>query len=223
MHFVDPQNYLYIMRTFLNHVKNETLDEIKTSLENLWQGMIQLSEFFQYSFVLILKRKCLVRASRVRCGESGTPSIIIYTRWSSRRYKLGCDAPVMQSTPAHIPTSPILPPHPFYLLNPLSTTPFLQHAQPLIQLIFSPHLFSLPTHFSSPLPCLFPLPPHKNRHNIFFQLQNRLQQHKIGPVVFKYGNKLHDDNTRLTCYSFNRSASFCESITLKSVINYLID
>ena len=56
--------------------------------------MIQLSEFFQYSFVLILKRKCLVGASRVRCQESGTPSTIIYTRWSSRRYELGCDAPV---------------------------------------------------------------------------------------------------------------------------------
>ena len=34
------------MMTFLNHIKNETLDEIKTSLENLWQRMIQLSEFF---------------------------------------------------------------------------------------------------------------------------------------------------------------------------------
>ena len=82
------------MRTFLNQIKNETLDEIKTSLENLWQRMIQLSEFFQYLFVVVLKRKCLVGASRVRCGESGTPSTIIYTRWSSRRYKLGCDAPV---------------------------------------------------------------------------------------------------------------------------------
>ena len=38
------------MRTFLNHIKNETLCEIKTSLENLWQRMIQLSEFFPYSF-----------------------------------------------------------------------------------------------------------------------------------------------------------------------------
>ena len=55
------------MRTFPNHIKNETLDEIKTSLENFWQRMIQLSEFFQYSFVLILKRKCLAGASRVRC------------------------------------------------------------------------------------------------------------------------------------------------------------
>ena len=82
------------MRTFLNHIKNETLDEIKTSLENLWQQMIKLSEFFQCSFVLILKRKCLVRASRVRSGESGTPSTIIYVRWSSRRYELGCDTPV---------------------------------------------------------------------------------------------------------------------------------
>ena len=55
--------------------------------------MIQLSEFFQYSFVLILKRKCLVGASRVRFGESGTPSTIIYRRWSSRRYELGYHAP----------------------------------------------------------------------------------------------------------------------------------
>ena len=85
------------MRTFLNHIKNETLDEIKTSLENLWQQMIQLSEFFQCSFVLILKRKCLVRASRVRSGESGTPSTIIYVRWTSRRYELGCDTPVVSS------------------------------------------------------------------------------------------------------------------------------
>ena len=59
--------------------------------------MIQLSEFFQYSFVLILKRKCLVRANRVRCRESGTPSTIIYTRWSSRRFELGCDAPVCET------------------------------------------------------------------------------------------------------------------------------
>ena len=86
---------VHIMRTFLNHIINVTLDEIKTSLENLWQRMIPLSEFFQYSFVLILKRKCLVRASRVRCGESGTPSTIIKTQWSSRRYELGCDAPVV--------------------------------------------------------------------------------------------------------------------------------
>ena len=83
------------MRTFLNHIKNLTLDKIKTSLENLLQRMIQLSEFFQYSFVLILKRKCLVGASRVRCWESDTPSTIIYTQWSIRRYELGLDAPVL--------------------------------------------------------------------------------------------------------------------------------
>ena len=94
------------MRTFLNHIKNETLEEIKTSLENLWQQMIQLSEFFQYSFVLILKRKCLVRASRVRSGESGTPSTIIYVRWSSRRYELGCDTPVCTTTQSITGTCP---------------------------------------------------------------------------------------------------------------------
>ena len=65
------------MSTFLNHIKNETLDEIKTSLENLWQRMIQLSEFFQYSFVLILKRKCLVGASRVRCGEGFVGRVVL--------------------------------------------------------------------------------------------------------------------------------------------------
>ena len=61
-------------------MKNEILDEIKTSLENLWQRMIQLSEFFQYSLVLILKQKCLVGASQVRFGESGSPSTIIFSR-----------------------------------------------------------------------------------------------------------------------------------------------
>ena len=45
--------------------------------------------------MLILKRKCLVRASRVRCRESGTPSTIIYTRLDSGRYELGCDAPMV--------------------------------------------------------------------------------------------------------------------------------
>ena len=94
-YFIDSQSYLHIMWIFLNHIKIETLDEIETSPENLRQQMIQLSEFFQNSFVLILKRKCLVRASRVRSGESGTPSTIIYTRWSSRRYELGCDTPVV--------------------------------------------------------------------------------------------------------------------------------
>ena len=79
--------HLMILRTFLNHIKNERLDEIKTSLETLWQQMIQLSENFQYSFVLILKRKCLVGgASRVRRGESGTPSTVIYTNAHSAHY-----------------------------------------------------------------------------------------------------------------------------------------
>ena len=88
---------IYILCWIFNHIKNETLDEIKASLENLWQLMIQLSEFSQYSFVFILKRNGQVGASRVRCGESGTPSTIIYTRWSSRCYKLGCDAPMVNT------------------------------------------------------------------------------------------------------------------------------
>ena len=51
------------------------------------QNQVELGEwatghFMHWSFVLILKRNCLVGASRVRCGESGTPSTIIYTRWT---------------------------------------------------------------------------------------------------------------------------------------------
>ena len=69
--------------------------------------MIQLSEFFQYSFVLILKRKCLVGASRVRFGESGTLSTIIHRRWSSRGYELGYRAPmpIYQRRPTGIGTA----------------------------------------------------------------------------------------------------------------------
>ena len=94
-YFIDSQRYLHIIRTVLNRIKTETLDEIKTSLENVWQRMIQLSELFQHSFVLILKRKCLIGAGGVRCGEGGAPWTIIYTRWSNRRYELGCGAPVV--------------------------------------------------------------------------------------------------------------------------------
>ena len=70
----------------------KTLIEIKTSLENLWQRTIQLSDFFQYSMVLIPNRKCLVGGSRIRCGESGTRSIIIYTWWSIWHEGLECHA-----------------------------------------------------------------------------------------------------------------------------------
>ena len=51
-YFIDPQNYLH-MRTFLNCIKNETLNEIKISLENLWQRTIQLSDFSPNPLVLI--------------------------------------------------------------------------------------------------------------------------------------------------------------------------
>ena len=81
------------------HKKNETLIEIRTSLENLWQRTIHLSDFFQNSLVLIPKRKCLVGCSRVRCGESGTPSTIIYTRWSHWHEELGCYASMVNRTP----------------------------------------------------------------------------------------------------------------------------
>ena len=72
------------MDNFYFYIDNETLIEIKTSLDNLWQRTIQLSDFYQYSLMLIPKRKCLVGDSRIRCGESGTPRTIIYTRWIMR-------------------------------------------------------------------------------------------------------------------------------------------
>ena len=62
--------------------------------------MIQLSEFFQYSFVLILKRKCLVGASRVRCQESGTPSTIIYRRIADVCFELHFRVTLGQFRPA---------------------------------------------------------------------------------------------------------------------------
>ena len=60
---------LRIMRAFLNYIKHETLNEIKTSLENLWRRTIQLSDFFPNPLVFIAKQKCLVGASQIGCGE----------------------------------------------------------------------------------------------------------------------------------------------------------
>ena len=84
-YFIDPRNYLHIMRSFLSYMKNETLDEIKTSLENLWRV------FFRFTLVLILKWKRLLGAGRIRCGKSGTPLINIYVRW--------CHAPTLSNMP----------------------------------------------------------------------------------------------------------------------------
>ena len=52
------------------------MNEIKTSLVNLWQRTIQLSDFLQHPLVLIPKWKCLVGAGRISCRESGSPSTI---------------------------------------------------------------------------------------------------------------------------------------------------
>ena len=66
------------MMTFLNYSKDWTWREIKISLENLRQRTIQLPYFDRYSLVLILKRKRLLGAGRIRCEESGTtPSITV--------------------------------------------------------------------------------------------------------------------------------------------------
>ena len=43
------------------------------------QRKIQSSDFFKYSWLLLPKPKWLIGASRIRCGESGTPSINCYT------------------------------------------------------------------------------------------------------------------------------------------------
>ena len=82
--FIDPHKFFDIMRTFLINLKNDTLIEIKLSRENLWQQMIQLSDFFQYSMVLIPKQKCLFGAGQIGCRKS-----TINTQWSSRREGLG--------------------------------------------------------------------------------------------------------------------------------------
>ena len=51
--------------------------------------------FFQYSMVLIPNHRCLVGGSRIRYGQSGTPTTIIYTRWSSWHEGLGGHSPMM--------------------------------------------------------------------------------------------------------------------------------
>ena len=52
-HFTDPQYYLHMIRTFLNHTKNETLDEIEASLENCgnkWSSYLSFSNTHSCSF-----------------------------------------------------------------------------------------------------------------------------------------------------------------------------
>ena len=82
------------MWTFLNHIKKWNFGWN----QNITRKFVATNDPIIWVFpMLILKRKCLVGASRVRSGESGTPSTIIYVRWSSRRYELGCDTPVGQT------------------------------------------------------------------------------------------------------------------------------
>ena len=53
------------MKTFIGQI-NMKLVEIKTTLENMWQRRIQSSNFFQYTLLLIPKRKYLVGVARAR-------------------------------------------------------------------------------------------------------------------------------------------------------------
>ena len=52
--------------------------------------------FFQNSLVLIPNRKCLDGGSRIRCGDSGTPSTVIYTQWSIWHEELECHTPMVR-------------------------------------------------------------------------------------------------------------------------------
>ena len=81
------------MRTFHDYIKNETLNEIKASLENLWKRTFRV--FFQYSLLFVVKRKRLSGADRIRCRENDTPSANIYIPLSSRRYILECHVPMV--------------------------------------------------------------------------------------------------------------------------------
>ena len=96
--FIAPHKFLlfYVDNSYLH--KDENLIEMKTPLENL-------SDYFQYSLVPIPKRKCMVGASRIRCGESDTPSTIIYTRWSNRHEGVGCHAPVIRLSTFYMQTT----------------------------------------------------------------------------------------------------------------------
>ena len=67
---------------------------LKKNIAEKFVATIQSSDSSQYSLVLIPNRKCVVGGSRIRLGDSGTPSTIIYTRWNSRHEGLGCHAPM---------------------------------------------------------------------------------------------------------------------------------
>ena len=87
-------NFLGIMRTFLNDVKNETLNEIRTPLESMSLRTIQLSGLFQCPMVLISKRN----------------------RLYSRCYGLGCHVPFV-GLGLHFPLSGIITQHDISSIN----------------------------------------------------------------------------------------------------------
>ena len=86
------------MRTFLNRIKNETLNKIKISLENLWQRTIQLSGFFfNTHWCSFPSGSVCLELAESAVGRVVLLQLLIYTRWSSQHDGLGCHAPMIKT------------------------------------------------------------------------------------------------------------------------------
>ena len=60
---------------------------------NEWSSYLSSSNTHSCSF---WNGSVLLELAESDAGDSGTPSTIIYTQWSSRHYELGCDGPVVE-------------------------------------------------------------------------------------------------------------------------------
>ena len=78
--------------------KNETLNEIKTSQENLWQRTIQLSDFSNTHWCSFPNGSVWLELVESAAARVVLLQLLIYTRWSSRRWGLGWHVPMGLST-----------------------------------------------------------------------------------------------------------------------------
>ena len=90
--FIDPQNYLHIMRTFPNYIENEPLNLIKASLENCGNERSSYRIFFQNSLVFSLNGNVCLELTESAVGRVVLLQLIfIYTmEWSVLRTWVSC-------------------------------------------------------------------------------------------------------------------------------------
>ena len=85
--YINPHKFFryYVENSYLHEIWN--FDWNKSIAEKNGKFVVTTDPImwfiFQYSLVLIPKRKRLVGGSQISCWESGTPLTIIYIQWSS--------------------------------------------------------------------------------------------------------------------------------------------